>query len=483
MVLLCAGTVAGGCGSSSAANHTDGGATGGAAGLGDAGDAGLAGDGTSHAPDVLRAADGPGSICDGGKCVDVAGNLSGLLWELPCTSKGNTCSTVAAQTVSTVLGGTAGVTYDVQLHFEGIVEQKTYTGGCSDGAYFLTGGASNGDSFNVYELTVSSPPAVYFLNRGTSGINNCYVIDYIKTIRVDAGATLTLLADAVDGAEISNVDPKGAPLMVPGASVAQPYDGQFIQMDVLSVVPDPVASAGGGAGGAAGYAMQFDGTQAVTVADAPSLEPAALTLETWFQFSGTGNYDVMIGKPYQTGTGDSYALWYQGGLYGGTSLDSTGGAASSTWTPVLGEWHHAALTYENAATAGVITMAGAQQQILYIDGLPVSCAPSSAAVTAYDRQPLLIGSDYAGGALDGEWRGALDEVRVFSTVRTADQIWADMHTHVLGPTPGLVGEWTFDEGAGQTSADSSGAGNTAVLGATTAVETSDPVWVPSTVPR
>ena len=43
-----------------------------------------------------------------------------------------------------------------------------------------------------------------------------------------------------------------------------------------------------------------------------------------------------------------------------------------------------------------------------------------------------------------------------------------MHTHALGPTTGLVGEWTFDEGSGQTSADKSGAGNTATIGATSA---------------
>ncbi len=58
-----------------------------------------------------------------------------------------------------------------------------------------------------------------------------------------------------------------------------------------------------------------------------------------------------------------------------------------------------------------------------------------------------------------------------------------MHTHALGPTTGLVGEWTFDEGTGQTTADHSGTGNTATLGATSAAEGSDPSWVLSTVPH
>ena len=45
------------------------------------------------------------------------------------------------------------------------------------------------------------------------------------------------------------------------------------------------------------------------------------------------------------------------------------------------------------------------------------------------------------------------------------------------------GEWTFDEGTGQSTADSSGTGNAGQLGATTGVEASDPTWVPSTAPH
>ncbi|HVY28799.1 MAG TPA: hypothetical protein VHB79_19720 [Polyangiaceae bacterium] len=54
---------------------------------------------------------------------------------------------------------------------------------------------------------------------------------------------------------------------------------------------------------------------------------------------------------------------------------------------------------------------------------------------------------------------------------------ADLHAHQLGPTRGLVAEWTFDAGAGQTVADSSGNALDAVLGSTSDVEASDPAWI------
>jgi hypothetical protein len=57
-----------------------------------------------------------------------------------------------------------------------------------------------------------------------------------------------------------------------------------------------------------------------------------------------------------------------------------------------------------------------------------------------------------------------------------------MHTHQLGPTAGLVGEWTFDEGSGQTAHDDSDSGNDGILGTTAGSDAADPSYVTSTVP-
>jgi hypothetical protein len=444
----------------------------------DAADGGAA-DGDAAADADGHASDGS-TACDGeATCVAVAGSLSGLLWQLPCTGapSGPACPTTASTMQSATLAGAAGTTYDVTLHFRGIVEEKTYTGGCALGSgTWLSGGADSGDTFNVYRLTVSSPPQTYFLNAGASSINHLFAIDFQQTVRIDAGATVSLFADAKDAQEIINVGADGTtPLTVTGTSVAQPYNGQFIQMDVVALQPDAVSSTAAVGGGTGGSALSFDGSQGqrVMIADATSLQPASVTLESWFTMSApVGSYATMAGKAYGGGYEDSWGIWFESGaLHTGVDLSSTSASASLPWTPTAGQWHHAAEVFDAAA----------MQNLLYVDGALVSCTPGMPPVS-YDTHAMLLGADFDNGGVSGFWSGALDEVRVFSTVRTASQIWADMHTHKLGATTGLVGEWTFDEGSGQTTADQSGTGNPGTLGATSAAETTDPTWITSGAP-
>ena len=471
---------AGGSGGVDAAAGMDGGAAGGAdAAAGTSGsDSGAATDAAgadgattdgevgSDAPAesaVTEGGDGPAgdgsNACDGqATCVAVAGSLSGLLWQLPCSGavSGAVCSTTASAAPTAMLAGTTGTTYDVTLHFRGVVEQKTYAGGCapSTNTMWLSGGADNGDGYNVYRLSISSPPQTYFLNAGSSGIQHTFAIDFQQTVRIDAGATVTLFDDPKDGQEIMNVGADGTtPLTIAGTTVTQPYNGQFIEMDVVSLAADPVSSSAAVGGGSGGSSLTFDGSQGqrVTVADATSLDPANLTVEGWFTLSApVGSYAVAFGKGYGGGAADSYGLWYESGaLHAGVNLDSTSGSASTSWTVTAGQWHHAVEVYD----------ATAMLNLLYVDGGLAACTPGTPPIT-YDTHAVLLGGDTENGGFGGFWSGALDEVRVFSTVRTADQIWADMHTHTLGPTTGLVGEWTFDEGSGQSSADKSGTGNT-----------------------
>ncbi len=170
---------------------------------------------------------------------NVAASLEGLRWELPCSSATldpTVCSTPQTAVVSATMGGAPGTTYEVSLRFRGVVEISQYVGGTNDGAFWQTGGAPPaGSTINVYGLTISSPPQTYFLNRGVS--HRVVVgIDYSERVLVTAGATVTLLADSRDALELRNLGPSGAPVVVPGVPPApEPFDGQFIQMDVLEV--------------------------------------------------------------------------------------------------------------------------------------------------------------------------------------------------------------------------------------------------------
>jgi len=411
---------------------------------------------------------GAGYLCTDHQCVNVAGSLSGLLWKLPCSGPhvDVSCTSAPTVTVESTLGGATGATYDVTLHFRGVVERKNYLGGCSDGNFWQSGGADNGDIGNVYELRVSNPPQDYFLNVGSGAQSAAVAIDYVKTIRIDAGATVTLFAASKDAAELFNRDSSSTPISVQGTSVEQPFDGQFIQMDVESVTPSAIWSSAVIGGGTSGSALSFSGAQLATVADSTPLHPTSVTEEAWFKFQGSsGGYNAILGKPEGASINDSYTLWFESGTMRGYVGANSSAYIATPWRDET-EWHHAAFTYDLQAA----------RQTLYIDGAVVACAAASGAV-AYDTHPLEIGADSDNGLLSGFWNGSLDEVRVFSTARSADQIWADLHTHRLGPTPGLVAEWTFDEGSGQSVMDSSGNAQDGVLGSSAAVEASDPHWV------
>jgi hypothetical protein len=194
-----------------------------------------------------------------GQCTHVAGNLAGLRWELPCTMPGNPfCQTIVdgsdVQVVSTTLGGAPGTTYAVTLRFRGVVEMKTYVGGeagapqtagakgPANAQFFVSGGAPIGDTANIYELEVSDPPGEYFLNSALSQVNTItWWLDYTATIPMKAGATITMTANAIDNGEVANLNGiDGGPVFVPGVPpYPKAYDGQFIQIDVVSVVAQP----------------------------------------------------------------------------------------------------------------------------------------------------------------------------------------------------------------------------------------------------
>lgn len=175
-----------------------------------------------------------------------AASLNNLIWYMPCAGAHNipdgSCPVPPTPVVTTaVMGGTAGHLYNVGLLFRGIVEKCVYGGGTKNGNFY-TGGSSVSGPANIYSLTVSDPAQVYYFNAfDTIFPIDTQIIDYMETIPIMAGATVTLTANPSDTYEAYNHDdlgnPESAPDNVAGhpIGVTQPYNGQFVQMDVISV--------------------------------------------------------------------------------------------------------------------------------------------------------------------------------------------------------------------------------------------------------
>ncbi|MCD4698764.1 MAG: LamG domain-containing protein, partial [Bacteroidales bacterium] len=96
---------------------------------------------------------------------------------------------------------------------------------------------------------------------------------------------------------------------------------------------------------------------------------------------------------------------------------------------------------------------------------------------------MLIGKYY--GNSDQNFDGFMDEVRIWDVARTEQEIRNNIYKELDNPSiePNLVAYYQFNEGSpGQTSADLSPNSNTAILGGTIAIETTDPSWITSTAP-
>jgi len=130
-------------------------------------------------------------------------------------------------------GGVKGKRYKVTLRFRGVVEPMMYKNGKMDGDYFYVGGEPNNGTYNIYKITVSSPPAHYFLNRQDKVGHRIFKIDYTKTIEIDGEATVTFFGDGQNGRLISNFEKLVVPEIAPAP---KPFNGQFVQVNVVDVV-------------------------------------------------------------------------------------------------------------------------------------------------------------------------------------------------------------------------------------------------------
>jgi len=135
-------------------------------------------------------------------------------------------------TAKKTFGGEKGKRYKVTLRFRGVVEPMMYKNGKQVGEHFYIGGEKNNGTYNIYRISVSSPESHYFLNRQDKVGHQIFSIDYRQTIEIDGGAEITFLGDGQNGKMIANFKK----LVIEGVPPApMPYNGQFVQVDVVDV--------------------------------------------------------------------------------------------------------------------------------------------------------------------------------------------------------------------------------------------------------
>lgn len=218
-------------------------------------------------------------------------------------------------------------------------------------------------------------------------------------------------------------------------------------------------------GATAGYALSFDGVRQYATAGDAGFAPVGgpMTLEMWVNYAaatGTQNFLAL-----RTGLVNGAESGVEIGIHNGALavwrayVDRV--LVQAPTTPAAGIWHHLAYTFD------------ATTNLFYVDGALVdnntnvtdTHTPMSAWLGTFDGYVNLF-------------RGELDEVRVWTIVRSPAQIATDMHPSSGQTAAGQVAYWTFDDvtNVGRSS-DLSGHGGDVTFG--DGVATYMPLRVPS----
>jgi len=209
------------------------------------------------------------------------------------------------------------------------------------------------------------------------------------------------------------------------------------------------------------------------------------SISMWFKSTSASNpgaTEYLLSKgPGATLAGYSIYANTSGFICYGVDDDTTFGPDDSacTTTDIYdATWHH------------IVAVKTATSRIdLYVDGRPTASDTSIAATGSLANSTTLYVGDFNGTDNGNEFNGTLDEIKVYRSALTADQVKIDMNrssSQVMGATSassnsqpnsaaneycpsdsatavctGPVGEWKLDEGSGLIANDSSGNANTA----------------------
>ena len=180
----------------------------------------------------------PGEVRYGNDCLDVAVELHGMRLEVPCKgqSRGRRClvSRRERTVTSTLLGNLAEV-YEVELRVRGVIEQQRYVGGTLQGDTYL-GGEPRSKQASLYRLEISEPEATIFLNLGDPRTERVVPVDFTVKVLMNGAAKVNLTVDTRDWRHLANRGSGGKAVIVEDVPPApEPFNGQFLQLDVVSI--------------------------------------------------------------------------------------------------------------------------------------------------------------------------------------------------------------------------------------------------------
>ncbi|MBC8243773.1 MAG: hypothetical protein H8E20_05210 [Verrucomicrobia bacterium] len=214
-----------------------------------------------------------------------------------------------------------------------------------------------------------------------------------------------------------------------------PIDGIQLPTTIDITFDDIIRDPNVGSGGS----LIFDGRSASVALpdDIPQIfsDGGAITVEYWFK-----------GESFQSAVRWQDGQYFVAGWNGLHIISTDGGtgAGIAVGPATDGKWHHVAMTWE-------VDMADGFKS--YLDGELVAQRDSGP-----ELLPLINGQAYLGAyqGVSEFTKGQLDEVRIWETVRTGEQLKEWMNKPLGDNSDGLLAYYQFDELSGGTLPDASG---------------------------
>ncbi|MBK7888960.1 MAG: T9SS type A sorting domain-containing protein [Bacteroidetes bacterium] len=187
-----------------------------------------------------------------------------------------------------------------------------------------------------------------------------------------------------------------------------------------------------------------------------------LTMEVWVRmYNSTWNQKIM-GKVTPA---------FDNGYVMGMQL---GQNYSEIWNPALNTIQAGSTPVDSAWVHFATTFGSGGQMLCYVNGEQVGGLPLTGNAIASSSNPFIIGIA-PWDLTNFQSFGQIDEVRLWSVVRTQDDIKSTMHKQLQGNEPGLVAYYDFNQSAGGNLPDISGNGNNGTISPTAAYWS----WSPS----
>ncbi len=228
--------------------------------------------------------------------------------------------------------------------------------------------------------------------------------------------------------------------------------------------------------GKRGKALDFDGTDDyVILSDSAALSPGTgdITVSAWAKTNVLNSAGHWIYSDYGNDNNALVLLRLDTNNLFQAFFRDTGGtqtvSAYNTTALATGTWYH------------VVAVKSGKTALIYLNGVQEASSTNNSlgTITTNDGKPPVIGTYGTTPGGNFNWNGTIDDFRIYNRALSATEV-ASLYaqtsiTKIKNAAKGLVAYYPMSEGAGTTTADATGQGNTGTFGASTGA----PTWTTS----